>query len=123
MHYEFEHSDIIEEYEQLISYKKVVGSELNKRGRNEIIYEDNDIYIAYFQVSPMELNESNGFQSGDLKVFCRTNQKNVLSENDIIPALRTIFISVLLFISSHIIVSICPLIFVLSSFIIYHSTS
>ena len=92
MHYEFEHSDIIEEYEQLISYKKVVGSELNKRGRNEIIYEDNDIYIVYFQVSPMELNENNGFQSGDLKIFCRTNQKNILSENDIITAFGTDYI-------------------------------
>lgn len=92
MYYEFEHSDIIEEYEQLISYKKVVGSGLNKRGRNEIIYDDKSINIAYFQVSPMELNEDNGFQSGDLKIFCRTDQENILSENDIIPAFRTDYI-------------------------------
>lgn len=92
MQHKFEHSDIIKEYEQLISYKKATGSKPNKRGRDEIDYENKDINLVYFQVSPIELNENNGFQSGDLKVFCRTNQENSLAENDIIPAFRTEYI-------------------------------
>lgn len=92
MFYKFDHSDIIEDYEILIKFSKVTGKKLDKKGKNIFDYVEKDINIAYFQVNPNEINENNGFESGDLKVFCRTNQENTLSQNDKIPAFGTEYI-------------------------------
>lgn len=90
--HKFNHNSVIKRYEIDVSFKKVIGKTLDKRGKSVFEYQNQDIKIAYFQVTPNELNESNGFESGDLKVFCRNNQKNSLSENDIISAFRTEYI-------------------------------
>lgn len=41
-----------------------------------------DIYLVPFVVSFEELNEEKGFKSGDLRVYCRTDQDNVIKNND-----------------------------------------
>lgn len=92
MFHKFDHSDVIEEYEIDVEFEKVIGSTIDKRGKSTLTYESKDIKIAYFQVSPNEYNENNGFQAGDLKVFCRTTQDNVLSENDKLKVFSTEYI-------------------------------
>ena len=82
----FEHSDVIKEYEIPVLFDKVTGITTDDRGKSILTYEKKSIKIAYFQVLPNELNEKNGFESGDIKIFCRTDQENILSENDKVPA-------------------------------------
>lgn len=81
--YKAHHNMIIKRYEFPVKVQKVISFKTNKRGLAEFEREEKIIKIAYFSVSPEELNETNGFLEGDLRVFCRNNQENILGENDI----------------------------------------
>lgn len=83
--YKADHSDVLKEYEievtitkNKIAEKPLVDENFNVISTNKEVV----IKIAYFNVKNEDVNENNGFKSGDLKVYCRLNQESVLEIND-----------------------------------------
>ncbi|WP_297487990.1 hypothetical protein [uncultured Cetobacterium sp.] len=83
--YKADHSDVLKEYEIEVTITK------NKIAENPLVDENFNVIstnkevvikIAYFNVKNEDVNEDNGFKSGDLKVYCRLNQESVLEVND-----------------------------------------
>lgn len=56
----------------------VVDDEGQITGNNEV----KSIKFAAFVVSFEEVNENNGFKAGDLRVYCRNNQDDILQIQD-----------------------------------------
>lgn len=83
--YKVDHSDVLKEYERKVSVTKNIISDKPLVDENFNIIstkKDTVIKLAYFNIKAEDINENNGFKSGDLKVYCSLNQETLLEVND-----------------------------------------